>query len=99
MTDSRLLVVQPEFASAFKVASREGHTLSPLLRAAWDTGTFRTMARHTPLSATDAHISLIGHIVAEELRRFLNSAETANGYPNRFIWIAVRRSKLLPEGG
>jgi hypothetical protein len=97
--DPRLLVVESEFVSALKVAGRDGNTLSAIIRAAWDTGTLRTLTRHSPLSATGAHVSIIGHITAEELRRYLDATETANGFANRFLWLCVRRSKSLPEGG
>lgn len=93
------MVVEPEFASTFKVAGRETNTLSPVIRQAWDTGTLRTLTRHNPLTAKDAHISIVGHITAEELRRHLTSTEAANGFANRFIWMLVRRSKKLPDGG
>jgi len=99
LPDHRLLVVETELVSTFKVASRDGNTLSPVIRQAWDSGTLRTMTRNNPLTATDAHISLIGHITAEELRRHLTSTEMANGFANRFLWLSVRRSKLLPDGG
>ena len=99
VTDHRLLVVETELVSAFKVASRDGNTLSAVIRAAWDSGTLRTLTRHNALTATGAHISIIGHITAEELRRHLDSTEAANGFGNRFLWLAVRRSKLLPDGG
>jgi hypothetical protein len=35
----------------------------------------------------------------DELRRDLDFTEAANGFANRFLWVAVRRSKYLPEGG
>ena len=97
--DKRLLVVETELVSAFKVAARHGNTLSPVIRSAWDNGYLSTLTRNSPLSATDAHISIIGHITREELLRHLDSTEAASGYANRFIWFAVRRSKTLPEGG
>jgi hypothetical protein len=34
--DKRLMIVEPEFASAIAVAERPGNTLSPLIRRAWD---------------------------------------------------------------
>src|SRR5262249_13926753 len=49
--------------------------------------------------ATGAHVSLIGHITAEELSRYLSTTEAANGYGNRHLWACARRSKELPEGG
>jgi hypothetical protein len=96
--DKRLLVVESELASALKVIERQGNTLSPVLRNAWDGTALRTLTRNTPAKATGTHISLIGHITIEELRRRLDQTEAANGFGNRFVWICVRRSKLLPEG-
>ena len=52
-----------------------------------------------PAKATGAHVSLIGHITADELRRYLTATESANGFGNRHLWLCVDRSKLLPEGG
>jgi hypothetical protein len=78
---------------------REGSTLSPLIRQAWDTGDLRVLTKNSPAKATGAHISIIGHITRDELLRFLTSTETANGFANRFLWVCAKRSKLLPEGG
>ncbi len=57
------------------------------------------MTKNSPARATGAHISIIGHITRAELRRLLNETESGNGFGNRFLWIAVKRSKCLPEGG
>jgi len=97
--DKRLLAFEPEFASTLRVLSREGNTLSPLIRQAWDTGTLRSLTKNSPARATGAHVSILAHITNTELRRYLDRTEAANGLANRFLWIAVRRSKLLPEGG
>jgi hypothetical protein len=97
--DRRLMIVEGEFAQALKVARREGNTLSPVLRNAWDGGVLRTLTKNSPVVSTDAHISIIGHITTEELMRQLNEVEMANGLGNRFLWVAVSRSKLLPFGG
>ncbi len=42
---------------------------------------------------------VIGHITADELRAELTATEIANGFANRFLFVAVKRSKLLPFGG
>jgi uncharacterized protein DUF3987 len=99
VADKRLLVIEPEFAGVLKVARREGNTLSSVLRKAWDAGDLGTMTKNSPARATDAHISAIAHITRDELLRGLDSTEAANGLFNRFLWICVRRSKLLPHGG
>jgi hypothetical protein len=60
--DKRLMVVEPEFASALAVAERHGNTLSALMRRAWDGDKLTTITKNTPLCATGAHISTVGHI-------------------------------------
>jgi hypothetical protein len=96
--DRRLLVVEPEFASVLKTASRDISTLSPTLRTAWDGRPLAILTRSAPARATDAHIALIGHITATELRHHINPVELANGLLNRFLMIACRRVRLLPDG-
>jgi hypothetical protein len=54
---------------------------------------------HRPARASAAHISVIGHITAAELRHHTNTVELSNGFLNRFLLIACRRIRLLPEGG
>jgi hypothetical protein len=97
--DKRLLVIEPEFARVLAVTAREGNTLSTVLRQAWDDGRLRNMTRKDPLRASGAHISIVGHITAEELLRRLGDTEIANGFANRFLLALVKRSKKLPEGG
>lgn len=99
VTEKRLLVVEAEFASTLKVMKREGNTLSPVIRQAWDTGNLRTLTKNSPTKASAAMISIIGHITAEELRRNLDTTEMANGFANRFLWLCATRSKYLPDGG
>jgi hypothetical protein len=98
--DKRRLVVESEFARVLRVQRREANTLSAVLRDAWDGNKpLEVTTRNDPLKATGAHISIIGHITRDELRRELFATEQANGYANRFLFVCARRSKLLPEGG
>jgi hypothetical protein len=97
--DKRLLVIEEEFASTLRVMGREGSTLSAVIRQAWDDGDLRTLTKNSPARSTGAHISILGHITQDELLRYLDSTETGNGFANRFIWVSVRRSKELPDGG
>jgi hypothetical protein len=97
--DKRLFVIEAEFANVLKVMAREGNTLSPVIRCAWDSGDLKTMVKNSPAKATKAHISIVGHITRDELRRLLTQTESANGFANRFCWLAVKRSKCLPDGG
>lgn len=97
--DKRRLVIDGELASTLKVMGRQGNTLSSVLRKAWDDGNLMTLTKHSPARATDAHVSIIGHITREELKRHLTATEQANGFANRFLWICAARSKSLPDGG
>ena len=95
--DKRLLVIEQEFANLLAVMERPGNTLSPLLRLAWDGARLQTISKHYGETASDAHISLIGHITLDEVRRQLDQVSLANGFGNRFLFVLARRSKELPR--
>jgi hypothetical protein len=97
--DKRLLVVEEEFASVLRMIDRDGNTLSPVVRAAWDGNDLRTLTKSSPLRATRPHISILGHITRDELLRNLHATERVNGFANRFLFLLVRRSNVLPHGG
>jgi hypothetical protein len=97
--DKRLLVLEAELAGVLMVMSREGNTLSPVIRQAWDDGALQTLTKNSPMKATEAHVSIVGHITKAELLRHLTETEAANGFANRFMWLMVKRSKKLPFGG
>lgn len=97
--DKRLLILESELALVLRILQRDGNTLSAVVRQAWDHGDLRVLTKNNPVTATGAHISIIGHITQDELRKYLSDTETANGFANRFLWVCVRRSKCLPEGG
>lgn len=98
-SEDRLLVLEPEFASVLKNASRDISTLSPVLRCAWDGRPLALLTRTAPAQAASAHISVIGHITAGELEHNTTTIEITNGFLNRFILFGCRRMRLLPEGG
>jgi len=97
--DKRLLVVETEFASLLRTIGRRENTLSAVIRNAWDSGDLSTMTKNSPARAHGAHISIIGHITAHELKSELSNTDAGNGFANRFLWVCVKRSKELPEGG
>jgi hypothetical protein len=99
VADKRLLVIEPEFAQVLRVVARHGNTLSSTTRTAWDTGTLATLTKNDPVTATDAHIAIIGHITIDEVRAELTQTDTANGFANRFLFVCVKRSKCLPFSG
>lgn len=97
--DKRLLVIESEFGSVLNVLRRDGNTLSAIIRNAWDgNGELRTLTKN-PMQASSSHISILGHITPEELRKLLTGNEIHNGFVNRFLWLYVQQSKSLPSGG
>lgn len=97
--DKRILIVESEFAQVLRQVARAGNTLSATIRAAWDKGDLATLTRNDPITATGAHICIIGHITSDELRSELTATDSANGFANRFIFQCVKRSKSLAFGG
>lgn len=99
VSDKRLLVVESEFSQVLKQGARPGNTLSPTVRAAWDGLKLSGLTKTDAVTATGAHICIIGHITADELRAELTATDSANGFANRFLFMCARRSKKLAFGG
>jgi hypothetical protein len=97
--DKRLLVSEPEFARILKVCQRDGSTLSPVLRTAWDSPVLEVATKSAPDRATKTLVAVISHITLAELKRTLVETEALNGFANRFDFVMTARSKRLPDGG
>lgn len=98
VSDKRLLVIETEFARPLRAMRRDGNTLSAILREGFDSGSLSSMTRKG-LRATGAHISMIGHVTAEELKKEIGNVELVNGLANRILWAMTRRPRSLPLGG
>jgi hypothetical protein len=97
VSDKRLLILEEEFARLLVVGGRKDNTLYSALRDAWDGKEFLyNEAKTSAQKATGALISMIGHITVPELIKTLNTVEHMSGFSNRFLWVAVRRSKVIP---
>lgn len=96
--DKRLLLHDPEFSRTLKSANRDGSTLSEQIRDAWDGSKLQVRSRAKTSVATNPHVALLGHVTLDPLRRHLCDEDIVNGFANRLLFIAVGRSKLLPEG-
>lgn len=96
LDEHRALVLESEFGRLLTVMAREGSTLSPVVRDAWDGSPLgRTLAREQSLVAFH-HVGIVAHITPVELRHKLSNTDAANGFGNRFVWLSVRRSRLVP---
>jgi hypothetical protein len=98
VTDKRLVVVETEFSQPLRMFRRDGNVLSEVLRDVWDgKAVLGTLVKKEPTRATEAHISVIGHVTREDLRVHLADLEIANGLANRFPVVAVERTQLVPS--
>jgi hypothetical protein len=95
-SDKRLPLIEEEFAQVFRVIERVGNTLSPVLRQAWDGSQLSIPNKNSGERATNPHVTVIGHITKEELSKFSGSAELLNGFANRFLWCASKRTEDKP---
>jgi Protein of unknown function (DUF3987) len=94
----RLQVVESELGGTLTVMKREGNSLSSIIRQLFDGDVASTMTKN-PMRAKGAHTSFIGHITPLDLEAHLTRKDAFNGFANRFLWLLVRRSKELPNGG
>jgi hypothetical protein len=95
-TEERVLLVEPEFGRVLTIMSREGSTLSAVLRNAWDGVPLGHARARDERLVTRHHVSVLGHITPVELRSKLTEVDAANGFANRLLILAVRRSRLVP---
>lgn len=94
--EHRALVMESEFGRLLTVMAREGSTLSPVVRDAWDGVTMgRVLAREQAIVRYH-HVGVVAHITPVELRQKLTGTDAANGFGNRFLWFCVRRTRLVP---
>jgi hypothetical protein len=91
--------VESELGRALQAAARDGNTLSPVIRLAWDGDALRVLTKNARETCSEPHISIIGHITNIELQRLLTESDAANGFANRFLWVCSTRSQCLPFGG
>ncbi len=95
-TEDRVFLVEPEFGRLLTILNREGSTLSPVLRNAWDGVPLGHARARDESLITRHHVSMLGHITPVELRAKLTDTDAANGFANRILFLAVRRQRLIP---
>jgi hypothetical protein len=96
--DKRLVSYEGEFSQLLVVMQRGGNTISTNIRNAWDGKPLRTLTIK-PRLATNHTISILGDITANEAKTKMTADDSTNGFANRFLWVHVERTKLLPFGG
>ena len=94
--EERVLIVETEFGRLLTIMNREGSTLSAVLRNAWDGVPLGHARARDESLVTRHHVTLLGHITPVELRAKLTDTDAANGFANRLLFLAVRRTRLVP---
>jgi hypothetical protein len=89
--------MEPEMARLLGALGRPG--FSSVVRQAWDSAALESLTKKGVIRVVDPHVSMIGHVTADELRRKLTSTDQLNGFANRFLVVASRRVRELPFGG
>lgn len=97
--DKRLFVDGDELAATLQTMSRSGNTLSSILRLAYDGLDLSTLTKNNSEKASNPHIAISANITEIELKRLLTEVDLNNGFTNRFLFTAAKRSKELPFGG
>jgi hypothetical protein len=97
--DKRLFVRVGEFARILAVMTRDGNTLSQIVRELWDSGNADNPTKYESETVHGAHVCQVAHITLEELRRALTDVDAASGFANRYLWVYAERhsSHPLPE--
>jgi hypothetical protein len=93
--DKRLFIVEQEFANVLGQTKREGNTLSPALREAWDGGDIRPATKSARIWASRPHIALHGCITPSELRTKIAANDLSNGFANRFLMFWAERTGVI----
>ncbi|MEV5299038.1 DUF3987 domain-containing protein [Amycolatopsis methanolica] len=93
--DLRLMVMEAEWGGVMAKMRREGNSLSAILRSAWEGGDLSTLTV-TARVAPNSHVGILAHITPQEFRAKISDSDLAGGTYNRFLPLAVARSKFLP---
>jgi hypothetical protein len=97
VSDKRLLIVESELSHFFKVSERNGNTLTGKLREAWDCPELlQDSSKGSAETATNAYVSMIGHITEAELKT-TNPDNITNGYINRNNYVLSFRAQRIPN--
>lgn len=94
--EERALIIETEFGRLLRAMARDGSTLSPTVRDAWDGMPLGRFLSRGGILVRRHHVGALGHITPVELRERLTDVDAANGFGNRIVWVAVRRRQLVP---
>jgi hypothetical protein len=92
--DKRLLVIEDEFSRLLTTMGRQDNTLTQVIRELYDgKAVVRSSPKVNAITATHAHVAIIGLITPKELAEKLRAGELSNGFANRYNWSLTHRIK------
>ena len=97
--DKRLCVSVGEFQGILSVCHRPDNLLSSIMRDGWDGLPLHNLVKKNPASCKQGLVSILADTTRADLSVSLSQVDRNNGFANRFLWVYVYRTKLLPEGG
>jgi hypothetical protein len=99
LQDHRLLVFEPGVTRALRMASRPSSPLTWLLRNAWDGAPIELPGHARRLVVERHHVGVIAHATLDQLRPQLTTTDASASFVNRFVYVVLRRRKILPDEG
>ena len=91
-----LLVTESEWESVTARTRREGNTLSPVLRDAYDFKPLATMNASGNARSVEGYLlTVVGHITPGAFRQGMGGHEVSGGFLNRFLPLLVHRPRTV----
>ena len=94
--DKRVYAVETEFAGVLFMTRREGCSLSPVLRDAFDGNPIGSQTKTAKSTCEKPHVVVVGAITPRELLAEVTDKEVANGLINRFLIFFAERIDVVP---
>jgi hypothetical protein len=99
VVDKRLVLIEEEFSSILRLTNKSSDTgTSAILRSCWDSENLQNQSKGSPETASDIHVSFIGHITPRELELEVSKARIVihNGFMNRFLIFYSHTDEVVP---
>ncbi len=104
VTDKRLCINENELSALFKLITNNENNAAEMFRNGWDSQPLsnkvagKTEAgEHNSLECREPHLSIIGFTTASQAKETLPMDVAGSGDGNRFLWVYIKRKKLIPE--
>ena len=97
--DKRLLINYDEMLVMITKGKREGCSLIPTIRQAWDCRKLQPGSKNTAAKVNHPRVSILAGTTPTDLRKHFPPEWLEDGTANRFLWILIRVMPPQPDGG